>query len=68
MYSARFDQDDVVERGLILLQWFFIAAVMAANAKEALGSRSSTGLARRTLERASGTLPEIARKLIAQKG
>ena len=42
LYSTRFDHDDVVQRGLILLQCF-IAAVMAANAKEALDSRSSAG-------------------------
>src|SRR6266568_4075367 len=42
LYSTRFDQDDLVQRGLILLQCF-IAAVMAANAKEALDSRSSAG-------------------------
>src|SRR6185503_12643518 len=40
LYSTRFDHDDLVQRGLILLQCF-IAAVMAANAKEALDSRSS---------------------------
>jgi len=42
LYSTRFDHDDLVQRGLILLQCF-IAAVMAANAKEALDSRSSAG-------------------------
>src|SRR5947199_4384468 len=30
LYSTRFDHDDVVQRGLILLQCF-IAAIMAAN-------------------------------------
>ena len=42
LYSTRFDHDDLVQRVLILLQCF-IAAVMAANAKEALDSRSSAG-------------------------
>ena len=42
LYSTRFDHDDLVQRALILLQCF-IAAVMAANAKEALDSRSSAG-------------------------
>ena len=42
LYWTRFDHDDLVQRGLILLQCF-IAAVMAANAKEALDSRSSAG-------------------------
>src|SRR6185369_14799365 len=42
LYSTRFDHDDLIQRGLILLQCF-IAAVMAANAKEALDSRSSAG-------------------------
>jgi low temperature requirement protein LtrA len=42
LYSTRFDHDDLVQRVLVLIQCF-IAAVMAANAKEALGSRSSAG-------------------------
>jgi low temperature requirement protein LtrA len=42
LYSTRFDHDDLIQRVLILIQCF-IAAVMAANAKEALGSRSSAG-------------------------
>src|ERR1051325_1587552 len=42
LYSTRFDHDDAVQRVLILVQCF-IAAVMAANAKEALDSRSSAG-------------------------
>jgi low temperature requirement protein LtrA len=42
LYSTRFDHDDLVHRVLILIQCF-IAAVMAANAKEALDSRSSAG-------------------------
>ena len=41
-YSTRFDHDDLVHRVLVLIQCF-IAAVMAANAKEALDSRSSAG-------------------------
>ena len=42
LYSTRFDHDDLIHRVLILIQCF-IAAVMAANAKEALDSRSSAG-------------------------
>src|SRR5215471_2631427 len=42
LHSTRFDHDDLVHRVLILIQCF-IAAVMAANAKEALDSRSSAG-------------------------
>src|SRR5262249_14681794 len=42
LYSTRFDHDDPVHRVLILIQCF-IAAVMAANAKEALDSRASAG-------------------------
>jgi low temperature requirement protein LtrA len=42
LYSTRFDSDDLVQRSLILVQ-SFIAAVMAANAKDALDSRSSAG-------------------------
>src|SRR4051794_22491019 len=42
LYSTRFDHDDLPQCLLILLQCF-IAAVMAANAKEALDSRSSAG-------------------------
>src|ERR1043165_6579886 len=42
LYSTRFDHDDLVHRMLILIQCF-IAAVIAANAKEALDSRSSAG-------------------------
>jgi low temperature requirement protein LtrA len=42
LYTSRFDQDDLVHRVLILVQCF-IAAVMAANAKDALDSRSSAG-------------------------
>jgi low temperature requirement protein LtrA len=42
LYSTRFDHDDLVQRVLILIQCF-IAAIMAANAKEALDSRSSAG-------------------------
>src|SRR5689334_9614458 len=42
LYSTRFDHDDAVQRVLILVQCF-IAAVMAANAKDALDSRSSAG-------------------------
>lgn len=44
VFSTRFDTDDVVQRGLTLLQMFAVA-VMAANAKDALDSRSSAGFA-----------------------
>jgi low temperature requirement protein LtrA len=44
VFSTRFDTDDVVQRGLTLVQVFVVAA-MAANAKEALDSRSSAGFA-----------------------
>src|ERR1041385_7647094 len=42
LYSTSFDHADLPQPLLILLQCF-IAAVMAANAKEALDSRSSAG-------------------------
>jgi low temperature requirement protein LtrA len=42
LYCTRFDHDDAVQRCLILVQCF-LAAVMAANANEALDSRSSAG-------------------------
>jgi low temperature requirement protein LtrA len=42
LYTSRFDHDDLVHRVLILVQRF-IAAVMAANARDALDSRSSAG-------------------------
>ncbi|MFM9917584.1 MAG: low temperature requirement protein A [Rhizobacter sp.] len=41
-YATRFDTDDVVQRGLTLVQMFTVA-VMAANAKDSLDSRSSAG-------------------------
>src|SRR5262245_14102247 len=44
VFSTRFDTDDAVQRGLTFLQIFAVAA-MAANAKDALGSRSSAGFA-----------------------
>jgi low temperature requirement protein LtrA len=44
LFSTRFDTDDVVQRVLTLLQMFAVA-VMAANAKDALDSRSSAGFA-----------------------
>ena len=44
VFSTRFDTDDVIQRGLTLLQMFAVAA-MAANAKDALDSRSSAGFA-----------------------
>ena len=42
LFTTRFDSDDLVQRIFILVQ-SFIAAVMAANAREALDSRSSAG-------------------------
>jgi low temperature requirement protein LtrA len=44
VFSTRFDTDDAIQRGLTLVQMFAVA-VMAANAKDALGSRSSAGFA-----------------------
>jgi low temperature requirement protein LtrA len=44
VFSTRFDSDDGVQRGLTLLQMFLVA-VMAANARDALDSRSSAGFA-----------------------
>src|SRR5262249_24329483 len=44
VFSTRFDTDDLVQRGLTLVQMFVVAA-MAANAKDALNSRSSAGFA-----------------------
>ena len=44
VFSTRFDTDDVVQRGLTLLQMFGVA-VMAANSRDALDSRSSAGFA-----------------------
>ena len=44
VFSTRFDTDDVIQRGLTLVQMFAVAA-MAANAKGALDSRSSAGFA-----------------------
>jgi low temperature requirement protein LtrA len=44
VFSTRFDTDDIVQRALTLLQMFAVAA-MAANAKDALDSRSSAGFA-----------------------
>ncbi len=43
-FSTRFDIDDGIQRGLTFLQ-IFAVAVMAANAKDALDSRSSAGFA-----------------------
>ncbi len=42
LYCTRFDTDDLIQRLLVLVQ-SFIAAVMAANAKEALDSTASAG-------------------------
>jgi low temperature requirement protein LtrA len=44
IFSTRFDTDDGIQRGLTLLQ-MFVVAVMAANASDALDSRSSAGFA-----------------------
>ena len=44
VFSTRFDTDDAVQRGLTLVQMFAVA-VMAANATDALDSRSSAGFA-----------------------
>ena len=44
VFSTRFDTDDVIQRGLTFVQMFAVA-VMAANAKDALDSRSSAGFA-----------------------
>jgi len=44
LYSTRFDTDDPVQRALTLVQMFTVA-VMAANASEALDSRSAAGFA-----------------------
>ena len=44
LYCTRFDTDDSMQRLLVLVQ-SFIAAVMAANAKDALDSTSSAGFA-----------------------
>ena len=44
VFATRFDTDDVVQRVLTLVQVFVVAA-MAANAKDALDSRSSAGFA-----------------------
>ncbi len=44
VFATRFDSDSVVQRALTLAQMFAVAA-MAANAKEALDTRSSAGFA-----------------------
>ena len=44
VFSTRFDSDDVVQRSLTLVQMFAVAA-MAANARDALDTRSSAGFA-----------------------
>lgn len=44
LFSSRFNTDDVIQRALTLAQ-IFAVAVMAANAKDALDSRSSAGFA-----------------------
>jgi low temperature requirement protein LtrA len=42
LYCSRFESDDLVQRALTVVQCF-LAAVMAANAKESLDSRSAAG-------------------------
>jgi low temperature requirement protein LtrA len=44
VFSTRFESDDVAQRTLTLMQMFAVAA-MAANAKDALDTRSSAGFA-----------------------
>src|SRR5687767_4394876 len=44
MFATRFDADDSVQRALTILEMFAIA-VMAANARDSLASRSSAGFA-----------------------
>jgi low temperature requirement protein LtrA len=44
LFSSRFNTDDIIQRLLTLTQ-IFAVAVMAANAKDALDSRSSAGFA-----------------------
>jgi low temperature requirement protein LtrA len=44
VFATRFDADDAIQRGLTLVQMFAVAA-MAANAQDALDSRSSAGFA-----------------------
>jgi len=44
MFSTRFDTEDRVQRALTILEMFVIA-VMAANARDSLASRSSAGFA-----------------------
>jgi low temperature requirement protein LtrA len=44
MFSTRFDTDDGIQRALTILEMFAIA-VMAANARDSLASRSSAGFA-----------------------
>lgn len=44
LFATRFDTDDVLQRGLTLVQ-MFAAAAMAVNAKQDLGSRDSAGFA-----------------------
>jgi low temperature requirement protein LtrA len=44
VFSTRFQGDDLIQRGLTLVQ-IFVVAVMAANARDALDSRSSAGFA-----------------------
>ena len=44
VFATRFETDDAIQRGLTLVQMFAVA-VMAANATDALDSRSSAGFA-----------------------
>ena len=61
LYCTRFDTDDLVQRVLVLLQ-SFIAAVMAANAKDALDSTSSAGFGAAYAGMRSSLRDNIARK------
>ena len=44
VFSTRFESDDLVQRGLTMVE-IFAVAVMAANARDSLASRSSAGFA-----------------------
>jgi low temperature requirement protein LtrA len=44
LFSTRFETDDVVQRGLTMIEMFAVA-VMAANARDSLASRASAGFA-----------------------
>ena len=44
LFSTRFESDDMVQRALTMVEMFAVA-VMAANARDSLASRSSAGFA-----------------------